>query len=60
MHFNNPEAKERIKWSTLVHCTFHGRAAIQFICLIVDANKGIGCFKNPIIGSDILPYKVAE
>ena len=21
---------------------------------------GIGCFKNPIIGSDILPYKVAE
>ena len=36
MHFNNPEAKERIKWSTQVYSTFHGRAAIQFILLMVE------------------------
>ena len=64
MHFNYPEAKERIKWNTLVYWTFHGRDAIQFICLIVDENKGIGCFKpcfkNPVIGSDILAYKVLQ
>ena len=36
MHFNNPEAKERIKWSTQVYSTFHGRAAIQFISLMVE------------------------